>query len=66
MENKIKQIIIEIDTEKQDLASVYWYLNIWVSSQLIQGYRTLDKDEQITLFTDEEIKQMNSNNKYIL
>lgn len=66
MENKIKQIIIEIDTEKQDLASVYWNLNIWISSQLIQGYRTLDKDEQITLFTDEEIKQMNSNNKYIL
>lgn len=61
MENKIKQIIIEIDTEKQDLASVYWNLNIWVSSQLIQGYRTLDKDEQITLFTDEEIKQMKTN-----
>lgn len=63
MENNIKQIVIEIDTDKQDLASVYWNLNSWVSSQYIQSYRTLDEDEKIELWTDEELKQINNNDE---
>jgi len=63
MENNIKQIVIEIDTEKQDLASIYWNLNDWVSSQYIQSYRTLDEDEKIELWSDEELKQINDNNE---
>lgn len=60
MENNIKQIVIEIDTEKQNLASVYWNLNDWVSSQYIQSYRTLDEDEKIQLWSDEELNEINS------
>lgn len=61
MENNIKQIVIEIDTEKQNLSSIYWNLNKWVSSEYINSYRTLEEDEKIQLWTEEELKQMNIN-----
>ena len=47
MKNNKTQIVIEIDTEKQDLASLYWNLNRWVDNKYIQSYRTLDKEEKI-------------------
>lgn len=58
MENNIKQIVIEIDTEKQDLYSVYWNLNDWVSSKYIHSYRTLAEDEKIQVWPDEEFQKI--------
>ena len=58
MANSIKQIVIEIDTEKQDLYSVYWKLNDWVSSEYIRSYRTLAEDEKIQVWSDEELKEV--------
>ncbi len=58
MANSIKQIVIEIDIEKQDLYSVYWNLNDWVSSKYIRSYRTLDEDEKIQVWPDEELKEI--------
>lgn len=58
MANSIKQIVIEIDTEKQDLYSVYWKLNDWVSSKYIRSYRTLAEDEKIQVWSDEELKEV--------
>ena len=58
MANSIKQIVIEIDTEKQDLYSVYWKLNDWVSSEYIRSYRTLAEDEKLQVWSDEELKEV--------
>lgn len=63
MANSIKQIVIEIDTEKQDLYSVYWNLNDWVSSKYIRSYRTLAEDEKLQVWTDEELKEVVLNEK---
>lgn len=54
-EKKIKQIVIEVNTDENDLGSIYWNLNNWVSSKYIQSYRTLDKDEEIMLWDEEEL-----------
>jgi len=58
MANSIKQIVIEIDTEKQDIYSVYWKLNDWVSSKYIRSYRTLAEDEKLQVWSDEELKEV--------
>lgn len=54
-EKKIKQIVIEVNTDENDLGSIYWNLNNWVSSKYIQSYRTLNKDEEIILWDEEEL-----------
>ncbi len=65
MKNNKKQIVIEIDTDKQDLATIYYILNKWVANQSIEGYRTLDDYEKIEL-AHEKGKKYKIKNAYFL